>query len=81
MKKKKYPILTQIFKGICITYPTSVISESRFSLMAKIKTSLRNRLSDFTLQNIMRIRCSSTEIINLAIKAVLISKKLPIPII
>ena len=55
------PLLFQLCAGIELLYPTSVKSECSFSKMNLIKTPSRNRLSDESLDSIMRIQYASKE--------------------
>ena len=75
--EETFKLLSQIVHSINISFPTTVICESSFSIMKYIKSETRNRMKDETLQSIMRMKYSShdetlkaiEEIINMKIQS------------
>lgn len=74
MNKEEYPLLFDILVGTELIFPTTVLSESSFSLLKYIKTDLRNLMSDETLDSIMRIKyATETEINRIIFKIIRIN--------
>ena len=59
--KSMFPMLWQLHIGCELSYPTSVICESTFSLMKRVKTPQRCRMKDDTLESILRIKYATED--------------------
>ena len=56
-----FPLLWEIRIGIAVLFHTSVKCESSFSLMKRVKSPFRSRMSDCTLDSIIRMKYTDEE--------------------
>ena len=72
--KLEYPFMHQLLICIKLVFPSSVESESSFSLMNYVKSDTRTKMSDKTLDGILRIKYTREDDVNRYIKEVVENK-------
>ena len=72
--KLEYPLVHQLLICIKLVFPSSVESESSFSLMNYVKSDTRTKMSDKTLDSILRIKFTREDDVNRYIKEVVENK-------
>ena len=63
-EKTEYPTLFQLYISVKLIYASSIKCESTFSKMKNVKLENRSKMSDETLDSILRINYTKTNEVN-----------------